>query len=199
VAVLAFAFAALTAQAQPKLAIINMKTIFEGYWKTKQSDATIKERQAEFEKEKKRMLEDYEKLTAEFKQLDTSAKDPAVSTEEQRKRKEAANSKLLEIREIETSVQNYQRNFTTQVQEQMQRMREGIFKDIREVVENKSKAAGYNLVANIAADSLAVPTFMYSAGLPDITQEVLTELNIKAPPGSLDSKKPEETKTEEKK
>jgi Skp family chaperone for outer membrane proteins len=190
--------ASLTAQAQPKIAIIDMKSVFEGYWKRKQSDATIKERQGEFEKERKRMVEDYEKLNGEFRQLDTSAKDPAASEEERRKRKDMANSKLLEIREIETSVQNFQRNFTQQIQEQIQRMREQIMKDIREVVEAKSKTAGYNLVVNTAADSAMVPTVMFAGGLPDLTQDVLTELNIKAPPGSLDEKKPEEKKPDAK-
>ena len=37
-------------QAQTKIAVINMKTVFDGYWKTKQSDTLVKERQSEFQK-----------------------------------------------------------------------------------------------------------------------------------------------------
>lgn len=178
----------LSVQAQNRFAVINMKTVFDGYWKTKQSDATIKERQAEYEKERRKMQEDFEKLNAEFRELDRSARDPAVSEEEQRKRRDAANSKLLEIREIERSVRDYDTNFRTQIADQIQRLRENIFRDIREVVEAKSKAAGYNLVLNTAAEQNQVPVIMFTTGLPDLTQEVLNELNAKAPPGALEAK-----------
>lgn len=180
--------AALSAQAQNKIAVVNMKTVFDGYWKTKQSDATIKERQAEYEKERRKMQEDFEKLNAEFRELDRSARDLAVSEEEQRKRRDAANSKLLEIREIERSVRDYDTNFRTQIADQIQRLRENIFRDIREVVEARARAAGYNLVLNTAAEQNQVPYVMFTSGLPDLTQEVLNELNSKAPPGALDTK-----------
>ncbi|MCZ7639043.1 MAG: hypothetical protein M5U12_25145 [Verrucomicrobia bacterium] len=74
-------------------------------------------------------------------------------------------------------------------------MRENIFRDIREQVEGRAKAAGYNLVVNTAAETVDVPVFMYVAGLPDLTQEVLTELNRNAPPGVLEAKKPATTTT----
>lgn len=191
----AAAVLALSAQAQPKLAVLNMKTVFDGYWKTVQSDTTIKERQGEFEKERKKMADDYERLNAEYREAEKTARDPLLSGDEQKKRKEAANNKLLEIREIEQSVRAFEANFDRQIKDQIRRMRENIFRDIREQVDGRAKAAGYNLVVNTAAESVDVPVFMYVAGLPDLTQEVLTELNRNAPPGVLESKKPAATTT----
>jgi Skp family chaperone for outer membrane proteins len=187
---LVLALAALSAQAQSRIAVINMKTVFDGYWKTKQSDVTVKERQAEYEKERKKMLDSFEKLNTEYRDLDRSARDLAVSEEEQKKRKDAANSKLLEIREIERSVRDFDTNFRTQLADQIQRLRENIFRDIRELVDARARAGGFNLVLNTAAESNQVPFVMYNAGLPDLTQEVLTDLNAKAPPGALEEKKP---------
>ena len=181
----AAALVAVSAQAQSKLAVVNMKTVFDGYWKTKQSDATVKERETEFKTERKKMEEDYEKLNGEFRELDKGSRDPAISAEEQKRRKDSANSKLLEIREIEQSVQNFDRNFRQQVADQITRMRENIFRDIREVVDARAKAAGYNLVINTAAEITQIPVFLYVNGLPELTQDVLTELNAKAPPGAL--------------
>jgi len=179
------AVVAASAQAQTKLAVVNMKTVFDGYWKTKQSDATVKEREAEFKTERKKMEDDYEKLNSEFRELEKGSRDPAISADEQKKRKDSANSKLLEIREIEQSVQNFDRNFRQQVADQITRMRENIFRDIREVVDARAKAAGYNLVINTAAEITQIPVFLYVTGLPDLTQDVLTELNAKAPPGAV--------------
>jgi len=181
----AAALVAVAAQAQSKLAVVNMKTVFDGYWKTKQSDATVKERETEFKTERKKMEEDYEKLNGEFRELDKGSRDPAISAEEQKRRKDSANSKLLEIREIEQSVQNFDRNFRQQVADQITRMRENIFRDIRAVVDARAKAAGYNLVINTAAEITQIPVFLYVTGLPDLTQDVLTELNAKAPPGAV--------------
>jgi len=183
------AVVAASAQAQTKLAVVNMKTVFDGYWKTKQSDATVKEREAEFKTERKKMEDDYEKLNSEFRELEKGSRDPAISADEQKKRKDSANSKLLEIREIEQSVQNFDRNFRQQVADQITRMRENIFRDIREVVEAKAKSGGYGLVLNTAAEITQIPVFLYVSGLPDMTQEILTELNAKAPPGALGDKK----------
>ena len=185
----AAALVAVSAQAQSKLAVVNMKTVFDGYWKTKQSDATVKEREAEFKTERKKMEEDYEKLNSEFRELEKGSRDPAISADEQKKRKDSANSKLLEIREIEQSVQNFDRNFRQQVADQITRMRENIFRDIREVVEAKAKSGGYGLVLNTAAEITQIPVFLYVSGLPDMSQEILTELNAKAPPGALGDKK----------
>lgn len=187
---LVLALAATSTQAQTRIAVINMKTVFDGYWKTKQSDLTVKERQGEYEKERKKMLEDFEKLNTQYRDLDRSARDLAVSEEEQKKRKDAANSKLLEIREIERSVRDFDTNFRTQLADQIQRLRENIFRDIRELVDAKARAGGFNLVLNTAAEANQVPFIMYNAGLPDLTQEVLTDLNAKAPPGALEEKKP---------
>lgn len=187
---LVLALTAISTQAQTRIAVINMKTVFDGYWKTKQSDLTVKERQGEYEKERKKMLEDFEKLNTQYRDLDRSARDLAVSEEEQKKRKDAANSKLLEIREIERSVRDFDTNFRTQLADQIQRLRENIFRDIREQVDAKARAGGFNLVLNTAAEANQVPFVMYTSGLPDLTQEVLTDLNAKAPPGALEQKKP---------
>jgi Skp family chaperone for outer membrane proteins len=186
----AAAVLAWSAQAQPKIAVLNMKTVFDGYWKTKQSDASVRERQGEFDKERKKMADDYERLNAEYRALEKEARDGSLSPDTQQKRKDTANSKLLEIREIEQSVQNFDRNFRQQMTDQINRMRDNILRDIREVVDARAKAAGYNLIVNTAAETLAVPVFVYTSGLPDLTQETLTEINRNAPPGILDEKKP---------
>lgn len=192
---LALALAGLTVavQAQPKIAVINLKTVFDGYWKTKQSDVSIKDRQGEFEKERKKMVEDYQKANEEYRKLSESASDPAVSGEERDRRKKTAEGKLVEIKEIEQNIQQFDRQFRTQITDQIKRMRDNIMREIREVVNNKAKAGGHTLVLDIAAESFnQTPIVLFNSGTPDLTEEVLGDLNAKAPAGALD-------KTEEKK
>jgi Skp family chaperone for outer membrane proteins len=171
------------AQTQPKLAVFNMQPVFDGYWKTKQFDLTVKERQAEFEKSRKRMEDDYQQLNADFRKLEESSRDRSVSVDIQKKQKDLANSKLGEIHKAEESIRVSDSNFQKQLADQIRVMRSDILREIRELVAVKAKAAGYNLIINTVAESTQGPVFMYSAGLPDLTQEVLSELNAKAPPG----------------
>jgi outer membrane protein len=193
--VMALAIGSLVAQAEPKIAVVNLKTVFDGYYKTKQSDSLIKERQVDFEKDKKKMEDDYKKANEEYKRLNDSAIDPAVSQEERDKRKKDAESKLLEIREIDQSYRQFETDFRTKISDQIGRMRDKILQDIRELVNSKAKAGSYTLIVDAAAQSAdRTPVVLYTVGSPDLTDEVLKELNDKAPPGALTPEKPADKK-----
>lgn len=194
-AAMALALGSLLAQAEPKIAVVNLKTVFDGYYKTKQSDAIVKDRQTDYEKDKKKMEDDYKKANEEYKKLNDSAVDPAVSQEERDKRKKDAESKLLEIREIDQSYRQFDADFRAKISDQIGRMREKILQDIREVVNTKAKTGSYTLVVDTAAQSSdRTPVILYTAGSPDLTDDVLKDLNDKAPPGALTPEKPADKK-----
>ena len=185
-AALALGLASIDGWAQQKIATINLKSVFDGYYKTKQSDATVKDRQADFEKDRKRMEEDYKKANEEFRKLNESALDPAVSGEEKESRKKLAESKLLELREIEQSVRQFDQQFRSQITDQIQRMRDRILVEIREVVNSHAKKGGFSMVIDTAAESAnRTPIVLYTFGVDDLSEQVLTELNLSAPPGAL--------------
>src|SRR3954468_16453109 len=87
------------AQAQPKIATVDLRKIFEGYYKTKQADAQLRDRGTDAEKQYKGMLDDYQKANEDYKKLVESANDQAVSSEERDKRKKSAETKVLELNE----------------------------------------------------------------------------------------------------
>jgi Skp family chaperone for outer membrane proteins len=175
-------------QAQTKIAVINMKTVFDGYWKTKQSDTLVKERQSEFQKNRAKMLEDYQKANEDYKSLSDLANDPALSMEEQNRRRKTAETKLLEIREIEQSISNLDKQFQSDISEQVNRMRQNILRDIQDEVDTQARAQGLNLVFDVAAESVnRTPIIMFNSGLTDITQPILQKVNESAPPGALDA------------
>ena len=172
--------------AQNKIATIDLKRVFDGYWKTQQADGSLREKAAEFEKKNKLMVEDYQKATEEYKKVLDSANDAAVSIEEKDKRKKAAEAKLLEINEIEQSIKQFERSARAQISEQQRLMREKILNEIRELINVKSRAAAYNLVIDTAAESInTTPVILFKSGQADLTDEVLTQLNLTAPPGTL--------------
>lgn len=171
--------------AQTKIGTVDLKKVFDGYWKTKQADSNLKDRAGEFDKKRKEMIDEFQKANEDYKKLLDGANDQAVSVEEREKRKKSAETKLLEIREIEQSVNQFDRSARTTLAEQQRRMRDSILEEIRNIVNAKAKAAGYSLVVDIAGETINnTPVVPYSDGKSDITDEVLSQLNATAPLGA---------------
>ncbi len=178
--------ASASAHAQVKMGIVDLRKVFDGYYKTREADTKIKGEAAELEKTAKGMLEDYRKFNEEYKGLVEAAGDSAISTDEKQKRRKAAEDKLLEIRNLEQQVQQYQRQSEATLLEKRKRMRDQILREIRETIVAKSKAAGYTFVMDVAADSVnQTPIVLYTNGENDMTEDLLRQLNANAPAGSL--------------
>jgi len=186
-ALLAASFLTATARAETKIAVIDLKRVFDNYWKKKQAQAQVDDQKADFDKKFKGMLEDYQKANEEYKKLFDSSTDQAVSGEERDKRKNAAEKKLLEIKEIEQTANLFQKNSNENLNIQVRRMTENILKDIRELIDAKAKAAGYSLVIDTSAQTPtpvgSTPIVLYTNGQNDITAEILSQLNAGAPIG----------------
>jgi outer membrane protein len=178
-----FSLIAGPALAQERLATVDLRKIFENYWKRKEGDAAIKDRVAVMEKENAEMLETFKKGREEYNTLLTSANDQAVSTEEKEKRKKAAEDKLKQLKVNEESISQYQKQARETVEQQMRRMRENILSEIRTVVNAKAQAAGYAVVIDTAAETVnGTPVVLYSSGKDhDLTETVLAQLNAAAP------------------
>lgn len=182
VGLLIFGAAAAQAQAQVKLGTVDLQKVFDGYWKTKQADGNLKERAGEFDKIRKGYIDEYQKANELYQGLIESANDQAVSAEERNRRKQSAETKLLEIREIESNIQQFDKTSRTTLGEQQRRMRDNLLREIREVVDNTSRSRKFSLVIDTAAQTPnQTPIFLYFDRSNDITDEVLTQLNANAP------------------
>lgn len=171
-----------SASAQGRIATIDLRKVFDNYWRTKQAQANLKEQAADMDKERKSLVDDFTKAQEDYKKFINSVEDAAISDPEKDKRKAAAEKKLLEIRELEQNVQQYDRQATTTIGEKQKRMRDNILKEIREVVNAKAKTGNFALVVDTAADSINnTPVVLFSSGENDITDSVLSQLNLTAP------------------
>jgi Skp family chaperone for outer membrane proteins len=183
-----FALSALvtfSAAAQSKLGLIDLQKVFDGYYKTEAATGSLKERAASLDKEKKAMLEQYQKITEEYKKALDDANDQAVSADEREKRKKTAEGKLLDIKALEQSVNDFEKTARTSLDEQSRRMRENILGEIRKVIDAKAKSGGFSLVVDTAAESRNMtPIVLYANGENDLTADVLKQLNSTAPPGT---------------
>jgi len=183
-----------------RIGTIDLRKVFEGYWKKKQAEAQLKDRQADMEKEDKNMLEDYKKLKDDYQNLLNSANDSAISLEERDKRKQLAEAKLKQLKDLEETVRQYETTARNTLLDQTQRTRTKILDEIRNVVSARAKAAGYTLVIDTASESAnATPVVMFTSNENDITDVILKELNASAPvEGPKAEQKPVEKKDSKK-
>lgn len=185
-------------QAQSKVAIIDLRKVFDSYYKTKEADSKLKERGQDILKVRQGMLDDFKKAQEDYNKVMEGAKDPSISSDERDKRKRTAEGKLEEIREIESNIRKYDVQAQDQFVQQNKRMREKIILEIKEVVDAKAKVDGYALVLDVAAESRnETPVVVFNNGQYDITQDVLKKLNENAPPPSTVAAKPEDKKDSE--
>jgi len=174
---------ASSASAQGRIATVDLKKLFDNYWKTKQADAALKARGADLEKEFKAMVEDYNKAKDDYKALSTASSDPAMSESERDRKKKEAEDKLRGIKDQEEAMQKFQNQARTTIDEQRRRMRDNILGEVRKALDGKAKVAGYSLVIDVAAETINnTPVVLYNAGENDITDSVLSQLNASAPP-----------------
>lgn len=187
------------ASAQGKVGIVDLRKIFDDYHKRKTADARLKEQVADVEKERKTMLDQYEKAREDYKTALDGANDQAVSADEREKRKKTAESKLLDIKRLEGDINTFDRQARSTLEEQERKYRDKILAEIRDVITAKAKVAGYTLVVDSAAETInRTPVVMFTSGENDLTTVVLSELNANAPATSA-TPAPAPTKTTDKK
>jgi len=173
----------LPALAQDRIATIDLRKVFDGYWKTKQANSALKERGDEMEKELKGLVTDFESAKEEYQGLLESANDQAVSITERERRKKKAEDKLKQLREDEQTIQQFQRQARTTIEEQQRRMRDNILEEVKATITSKAKAAKFTLVIDTAAETPnRTPVILYSSNPDDLTAGVLSQLNATAPP-----------------
>ena len=168
---------AFSANAQSKIASVDMKKIFNNYWKTKQATASLEARKTELRKEMKDMADSLDKAQADYKTLLDQVNDQVISADEREKRKQAAADKAKEIATSKGSFEQFQRQAESQLADESQRMSGNLVVDIQKAVADKAKAGGYTAVLN----SANTESFIYVSTDTDITDSVLAQLNAGAP------------------
>jgi outer membrane protein len=168
--------------AEQKIATIDLRKVFDNYWRTKQADANLKEQAAELEKELKVMADQFQKGEERYKKLLDGANDQALAQAERDKRKKDAENELLALRDMESRIKQFNATSRTTLTEKQRRVRENLLSEIRETVKARVKSTGHTLVIDTAAETVnGTPVVLFSSGAEDITDSVLSQLNINAP------------------
>lgn len=178
-----------SAQAEIKVGTIDMKQVFDTYYKTKDAESKINEARAQAKKELDERLDSFNKAQEEAKKMNEDANKPELAVAAKAEKAKLLNEKLQALGALQREIQEFQQSRERQLSEQSVRSRNNLVEEINKVISDKVKAAGYDVVLDKSGQSLnAVGVVVYSRDSFDFTNDVVTELN-KSKPASKTEKK----------
>jgi len=174
---LAFPIAAF-AQGALKIGTIDMQRAFKEYNKTKDAEVKINDAKNAARKEYDDRAEDYKKALDEINNLNKQLESAAISADKKTQTAKERDDKIAKIKNMEREISDFRQTRERQLQEQLMRMREGIVKEITDVVMEKVKANNLDLVFDKSGMSInGVHVLMYSHENIDFTNDIIAVLN----------------------
>ena len=175
------------AQGTLKIGTVDMNRAFKEYNKTKDAEAKINEAKNAAKKEYDDRADAYKKALDEINNLNKQLDSNALSTDAKGAKAKERDDKIANIKNMEREINEFRQTRERQLQEQALRMREGIVKEITEVVMDKVKTNGLDVVFDKSGMSLnGVPILMYSKDSFDFTNDIVTVLNKPGRASSVD-------------
>jgi outer membrane protein len=169
---------AARAQGTLKIGTVDMNRAFKEYNKTKDAEAKINDAKNQAKKEYDERADAYKKALDEINNLNKQLDSPALSAEKKAQTAKDRDEKIANIKNMEREINEFRQTRERQLQEQAMRMREGIVKEITDIVNEKVKANALDLVFDKSGMSLnGVPLLMYSKENVDFTNDVVAVLN----------------------
>ncbi len=169
---------AALAQGTLKIGTVDMNRTFREYNKTKDAEAKINDAKNQAKKEYDERADAYKKALDDINNLNKQLDAPALSADAKTQKAKERDDKIANIKNMEREITEFRQTRERQLQEQALRMREGIVKEITDVVMDKVKSNNLDLVFDKSGNSLnGVPVLMYSRDSVDFTNDVIAALN----------------------
>jgi outer membrane protein len=166
------------AQGTVKIGTVDMQRAFKEYNKTKEAETKINDAKNAAKKEYDDRAEAYKKALDEINNLNKQLESPALSADKKTGMAKDRDDKIANIKSMEREISDFRQTRERQLQEQLMRMREGIVKEITDVVMEKVKAKSLDFVLDKSGISInGVPVVLYAPDNIDFTNEIIETLN----------------------
>ncbi len=164
--------------AELNVGTVDMNRVFKEYSKTKDAEAKLNEAKNAAKKEYDERADAYKKALDEINKLNSQLDAPALSVDAKAQKAKERDGKIAAIKNMEREINEFRQTREQQLQQQMQRMREGILKEITDVVLEQVKSRGFDLVFDKSGPSLnGFSPLLFSHDRGDFTGDVIAALN----------------------
>jgi Skp family chaperone for outer membrane proteins len=173
-----------------RIATVDLKKVFDRYYKLDQARKAFEKEEADMEKDLKNMATDVAKAQDAYKTLRDAEDDTMISDSEKAARKAKADAKQDELKSYQSDFASYEQQAKDKLGLDQQHMMDLLMQDIQTAINAKAKAAGFSLVVDTSArvsNGANTAVVLFSSGENDITDEIIKQLNAAAPPPSPDA------------
>jgi outer membrane protein len=166
------------AQGTLKIGTVDMQRAFKEYNRTKDAEVKINDAKNAAKKEYDDRAEAYKKALDDINNLNKQLESSALSADKKTQTAKERDDKIANIKNMEREISDFRQTRERQLQEQLMRVREGIVKEITDVVIEKVKTKNLDLVLDKSGMSInGVPVVMYAPDSVDFTNDIIAVLN----------------------
>ena len=166
------------AQGTLKIGTVDMQRAFKDYNKTKEAEAKINDAKNAAKKEYDDRADAYKKALDEINNLNKQLESSALSADKKTQIAKDRDDKIANIKNMERQISEFRQTREQQLQEQLMRVRDGIVKEITDVVMEKVKTKNLDFVLDKSGMSVnGVPVVMYAPDNIDFSSEIIETLN----------------------
>jgi outer membrane protein len=181
------------AQGTLKIGTVDMQRAFKEYNKTKDAEAKINGARDQARKELTDREESYKRALEEINNLSKQLEAPALSADAKTQKAKERDDKIANVKTMEREISDFQKTREQQLQQQLMRIREGIVKEITDIVMDRVKSSHLDFVFDKSGVSLnGVPVVVYAPDNVDFTNDIVAILNK---PGRVSAPSSEKTST----
>ena len=168
------------AQGTLKVGTVDMNRAFKEYNKTKDSEKKINDAKDSAKMEYDDRAESYKKALEEINKLSQQLDAPALSADAKTAKAKERDEKIANLKNMEREINEFRQTREQHLQKQAMRMRESIIKEITDIVMERVKTNGFDLVFDKSGLNMnGVQVLLYSKDNMDFTTDVITALNKK--------------------
>ena len=171
-----------------KLGTVDMKKIFDTYYRTKEAEQSINQAKEEARQQLDEKMATYKKEVETTQKLAKEAESTALSQETRQKKMQLFQEKANEVRTMEREIGDFRAQREKQINDQMLRIRNSIVEEIVVLVQDQVKEKSFDLVIDKSGVSMnGVGMVLYARADMDFSDTIIAKLNEKKPAGAATS------------
>ena len=177
----------LPAQEFSKIAIVDYNSIIKEYYKAKDSEKQFMDLAGNYQKERNEKDAKLKMTIESFNSLQKDLQEPGLTDAKKKDKEGQLRQKSEEAQVMQREMVAFAQTASKILDDKRQRLNQEVIEDINKVLGEVAKNK-YTMVF-VKPQFPGPGALIYSEGIDDLTQQVLTVLNKNAPPAKKEEKK----------
>jgi Skp family chaperone for outer membrane proteins len=168
----------LMAMAAENVAYINMSQVFQGYYKTRNSEGDLRRQEEEVKDQANNIARQVQAIRKRQDELETQALNVALSEEARDKSRSQADALNEQAQRKQQELREFVANKRKELQKQYVKMRNDIVKELLEFVQGYAKDNDIEMILDVSGmTNNMLPTVVYYPQKKEITETILKLIN----------------------